>query len=28
LATGVGIGTTNITASMSGISSPIINFRM
>jgi hypothetical protein len=27
LATGVGIGTTNITASMSGISSPIINFR-
>ena len=27
LATGVGIGTTNITASMSGISSPIINFQ-
>jgi len=27
LATGVGIGSTNITASMSGISSPLINFR-
>ena len=27
LATGVGIGTTNITALMSGISSPMINFR-
>ena len=26
LATGVGIGSTNISASMSGISSPIINF--
>ena len=27
LATGVGIGSTNISASMSGISSPIINFQ-